>query len=100
MSAYGTLTALTGGKATLPPNSSARFYFIINQDTAPLLLQFMIGQTQIGQIALSAAPATGAPGGYLDSINFPLFMQATSVILTSTIPAAQIGCGYSILAPA
>jgi type VI protein secretion system component Hcp len=97
--AYGTLTALVAGTATLTKTNGAKFYFVVNLDTAPLLLQFMANGSQIGQVALSAATAAGAPGGYLDSVLFPLFMDASSVVLTSTVSAAQVGCGFSRFPP-
>ena len=98
--AYGTLTTLVSGTATLTKTDGAKFYFIVNMDTAPLLLSFKDqNSAQIGLISLSAATATDAPGGYLDSDGFPLFMDAASIVLTSTVSAGHLGCGFSRFSP-
>lgn len=99
MAAYGTLQALTAGTATLTKTDGAKFYFIVNMDAAPLILQFTKAGAQIGRMVLSEASAAGFAGGYLDSNQFPPFMDADSITLTSTVSAAQLGCGFSRFSP-
>lgn len=98
---YGTLTALTGGAATLLKQEGSQFMYVLNMDVAPLILTFknQAGVT-IGQISLSAAAAQDAPGGYLDSVYFPMFFDAASVVMASTVATAHLGCGQSPRRPA
>lgn len=97
---YGTLTALTAGTATLAKPVGTQFMFILNMDEAPLLLSFKNQDgNQIGLISLSEATAQDAPGGYIDSLDFPLFFDASSIVLTSTVATAHIGCGQSTRRP-
>lgn len=97
MSAFGTLTTLTSNAATLAnPGAPVQFMFILNMDVAPLILSFKdsLGNL-LGKMSLSAAVAQDAPGGYLDSNNFPLFFSCATIDLASTVSAAHLGCGSS-----
>lgn len=99
MAAYGTTINLVSGTITLPRPSTANFLFILNEDAAPMTVSFQNGSTVLGTLTLSAATATGAPGGYIDSIGFPLFFDGDSVVLTSTVTTAQFGSGQSSKQP-
>lgn len=99
MANYGAITNLVSGTAALSRPSGAHFMFILNQDTAPLQLVFSNNGNTLGQISLSAASATGAPGGYIDSIGFPLLANADTVTLTSTVTTGQFGSGFSTSVP-
>jgi len=95
MPSFGSSTILSGGTVTitLPPNS--KYWYIQNQDTAPLKIAF--SDPSFGPVVLNAATATGAAGDWLDSVGFPFF--GTSVTLTSTVAAAQFSSGYSLHYP-
>ncbi len=95
MAAFGSTTVLSSGTLTLASTSGQQWFFIQNQDTAPLTVQFKSGSTVLGQIILEPATATGRAGGYLDSVSYPIFLDSDSVVLTSTIAANQIGSGAS-----
>lgn len=99
MAAYGSITNLVGGVATLSRPANPQFMFILNEDTSPLTLTFNLGASTLGSLVLSAATVTGAPGGYLDSILFPLFMEADSISLASTVSTGQFGSGASTFQP-
>lgn len=99
--AYGTLTALTAGTATLTRLTGSQFMYVENMDIAPLLLSFKNqAGAQIGLMSLSAASAQDEAGGYLDSVDFPLFFDAASIVLSSTVAAGHLGCGSSPRRPA
>lgn len=96
MAAFGTTTNLVAGTITLTPGSvlnnaigSGPFWFIQNQDIAPLIVSFP-EHPELGNIVLRAAASQGDAGGYIDSVNFP---PVGSVKLDSTIATAQFSSG-------
>lgn len=100
MAAFGSVTALTGGTATLDRAANQSGYqFVQNCDIAPLLVEFLAGGNVIGQVTLAAAASAGAPGGYLDSVNCPMFRAGGQVRLTSTVATGKIGSGACALPP-
>lgn len=89
MPAFGAATNLVSNTITLTIPTYSRYWYIQNQDIAPLKVTFTGGE--FGPIVLNAATATGAAGDWIDSVGFPFF--GTSVTLTSTIATAQFGSG-------
>jgi hypothetical protein len=100
-SGFGSITNLTAGTAILTKAARQVFFYVQNNDPAsPLLVTFKDGSgTILAQVELERSPSTGGGGGYVDSINFPLFFDATSVVLTSSTSTAQISSGASTKVP-
>lgn len=88
MSAFGSITALTAGAATLNATSGQVYFWVGNSDTNPLKLTFKdsAGNT-LGQWILNPAPFVGQRGDVLDSMDMPSFIDAAvngSVVLAGT----------------
>lgn len=101
MSAFGAVTTLTTGAATLNGTSGYNFFFLQNNDTNKLTATFKDASANVlGQIVLEPAPAAGRGGGYIDSVGFPMFLDAVggSVVLAGT-GSGQFSSGASKLVP-
>jgi len=102
MPTFGAATNLIANTITLTlPRGTVKYWYLQNQDTAPLLVTFPVG-SGFGPVALDPATVTGGAGDWLDSIGFPWPGGGTNkfsgltVVLTSTIATAQFGSGVSI----
>ena len=99
MSEIGTITQLTAGAAILTLPDKSPFWFIQNQDIAPLVVNFRGARTGVfSRIVLVAADTRGGPGGYVDSVAFPYF-DTEGFLLNSSIIDAQFGSGFSRATP-
>lgn len=100
MANFGAVTNLVAGGpgGTLTPTLplGAKYWYLQNQDVAPLTITFPAG-SGFGPVVLNAAASLGAAGDWIDSIGFPF--RGPSVTLTSTISIAQFGSGFSLVAP-
>lgn len=82
---FGALTTLTSGAATLAAQSGQQFFYVQNTDTNPLTLTFKdTGGSTLGQIKLAPEGIAGPSGGYVDSISYPMFLDAATVVLAGT----------------
>lgn len=92
MAEFGQETQLAGGTLTLEQPIKVNFWYIQNQDTAPLTLTFEEGTPfgSFSKLVLTEAAASGGAGGYVDSVAFPFFGNIT---LTSSIATAKFGSG-------
>lgn len=95
MADFGSTTNLVSGTLTLtlPPS---KYWFIQNQDVAPLLITFP-STSGFSAVVLGAATVLGGAGDWLDSERFPWF--GPSVVLTSTVATARFGSGMSLNRP-
>lgn len=103
----GTQTNLAGGTLACSLPAGTKFWYVQNQDTAPIVLtstvisssptaQNIFGMTTV---ILTAASAKGeGNGGWIDSIGFP-FIDGFSFTLTSTLATAQFGSGATAEVP-
>lgn len=86
MSAYGSITALSGGTATLNASQGQQSWWIQNNDTALMTATFKdSGANVLGQFVLAVAPGAGQAGGLITSHDFPVFLDVAaggSVVLT------------------
>lgn len=96
MANFGAATNLVAGTLTLTLPAGSKYWYIQNQDVAPLVATFPAG-SGFGPISLAAASALNAPGDWLDSVGIPF--RGASVVLTSTVATAQFGSGYSLQPP-
>lgn len=99
MASYGAATALVSGTLSLVRDNNAKWCSIQNQDVTPMLVTFTKAGATLGQVALSAATAQGAPGGYIDSLGYPVLLDADTAVLTSTTTTAQFGSAQSLTEP-
>ena len=88
MSAFGSITALTAGAATLNATAGQTYFWIGNSATTVLTLTFKdaAGNT-LGQWPLNPAAVAGQRGDSLDSVSMPAFLDAAingSVALSGT----------------
>lgn len=101
MAALGTASTLSSGTGTYTLPAGVGYWFIENQDTAPLKIAFLnTGGSWAGvsNFILSPASFTGQAGGWIDSLRFPYFDPAGFTI-TSTVASAQFGSGCTINDP-
>lgn len=98
MALLGSATALVAGTGTYTLPAQVGYWFIENQDTAPLKVAFLNlggGWAGVSNFILSPASATGYDGGAMDSLRFPYF-DPSGFTLTSTVAVAQFGSGCTI----
>lgn len=99
MSAFGSITSLTAGTATLAKTAGQQFFYVQNNAVTPLTLSFKdAASATLGQIVLNPAGVAGNAGDYLDSVSFPMFLDAVSVVLTGT-GTGQFSSGASSRPP-
>lgn len=97
---FGSTGALVAGTLTLAlPAGASNWAFLQNQDVTPLKANFMKGGVSVGIVSLAQAAAQDAPGDYLDSVGFPLMLDADTVVLTSATATAHFGSGASARRP-
>lgn len=103
MSAYGSITALSGGTATLNASDGQQYWWIQNNDTALMTATFKdSGANVLGQIVLAVAPGAGQAGGQISSKDYPTFFDVAkggSVVLSSTNATAPFSSGASVHVP-
>ncbi len=101
MPAFGAATNLVSGTITLTLPDGAKYWYIQNQSTAPILITFATN-SGLGPIALNPCSITGATtgwaGDWLDTNNGPPAFSG-SIVLTSAVTTAQFGSGYSTSLP-
>lgn len=96
MTTLGTATNLTAGTLTCTVPDGTKWWFLQNQDVAPLKVTFP-DDPNFGPLILASASALGAgDGGFLDNLAFPYIGTLT---LTSTVATAQFGSGCSARIP-
>ncbi len=87
MSAFGSITALTAGAATLNATAGQTYFYVGNSGITVLTLTFKDASgATLGQYPLNPAPAAGQRGDVLDSISCPIFLDAAlgSIALAGT----------------
>ena len=95
----GSTQNLVGGVANLGLKPGSVFWYIQNQDVAPLRVSFLGPRSGIfSPIVLNPGNALGVGGGYLDSIGFGYF-DTLGFALASSIANAQFGSGQSNFLP-
>ena len=102
MTLFGGATNLVSGTITLTLPTNSLYWYIQNQDTAPLKVTF--SDASFGPVVLNPSNISGATtgwaGDWIDSTGFPFF--GASVTLTSlggSPAAAQFGSGSSLKYP-
>lgn len=95
VSNFGAATVLVNGQIQLKLPPKCSWWYLQNQSTSPLQIQFISQDWGVmSTLILAAAAYPGAPGGYLDSLGFPYFGEQ-GVVLTSTDASAPFGSGSS-----
>lgn len=95
----GTVALLANNTGTFSLQPKTNFWFIQNQDVAPLKIQFLGPRSGLfSSLVLASAINAGGPGGYIDSIGFPYF-DPLGFTLSSIVAAALFGSGQSLNQP-
>lgn len=82
---FGGANALSGGTLTLTTRSGYSFYYFQNTASNPMTLTFQDGAAAtLGDLNLNPASAAGRAGQYVDSVSFPMFLDAVTVLVTGT----------------
>ena len=96
---FGQAEVLIAGSLQLTLPEKCIFWYIQNQSTRPLKVQFLGTEWgSFSSIILNPALGNGYGGGYMDSIGFPYF-STEGVELTSLDPTAAFGSGASPKTP-
>lgn len=102
MAAFGSVTALTAGAATLNGSTGQQYFWVQNNDAQPITLTFKnAGGSTLGQWVLNPATVAGRAGDTLDSVSMPAFLDAAiggSVVLAGT-GTGQFSSGASTRVP-
>ena len=100
MAILGSATNLVAGTGTYTLMTPVGYWFIQNQDVAPLKVAFTTttGSTVISNRILAAATALGGSGETITSLQFP-YLDPVGMTLTSTVATAQFGSGCFIADP-
>ncbi len=101
MTTFGAATNLVANTLTLTLPDGAKYWYLQNQSTAPILITFA-ANSGLGPIVLNpcaiAGATTGWAGDWIDTNNGPPAFSG-SIVLTSTVTTAQFGSGYSTVLP-